>query len=438
MRSFSSLWGKALKGALCLTVILVILVAYAPVTSAANIKLAAFTFDDGPHATYTPLLLDGLKERGVKATFFILGSNVPNKRGIITRMHEEGHQIANHSWSHTSFTSISDAQIRNEISRTSALLTEITGQTDFVVRPPNGAVSSRVAAAIGAPVIMWNVDPTGGRHPTAQSTMTSNLISSTRDGSIIIMHDTSAANVNSSLAAIDALKARGFEFVTLNELFRLKGVTPRNGELYYSASATAFRNYDESQLSRHWAATAINFVVDKGIMGGDGTGFRPNIQMTRGVAVTVLWRMVTIGGMTPAGGAGPPGGSSAGNGSGHISGFTDVPAGQWFSQGVEWACANGIAGGYSETEFGVNDNISREQFYAMLDRCRILFGVNTPAGPSAVSYGDDWRISGWARQSVMNIRNAGFSSRNDVEIFRPGDDITRAEAAELIMWLMTV
>ena len=437
--------GALIKSLICIAVALALIAAGAPKANAVNVKIAAFTFDDGPHTTYTPRLLDGLRERNVRATFFVIGQNIANKRHLITRMYDEGHQIANHTWTHSALTSLSDAQIRNEIARTADLLTEITGLTDFLVRPPLGAVSSRVAAAAGVPLIMWNVDPTGGVHPTAQATMTSRLISSVRDGAIIILHDTSAANVNSALDAIDTLKARGFEFVTLNELFRLKGVTPGNGNIYYSAYNASPASYDESLIDRHWAAAAIRFVEDTGIMGGDGTGFSPNRPMTRGVAVTVLWRMATIGGLSPpaqqtsasqspSADQPPPGGQSGPPGA--AGAFEDVPAGQWYTQGVEWACANGIAGGYSDTVFGTNDNISREQFYAMLDRCRVLFNVQMPSVSPAASYIDDARISVWARQSVMNLRNAGFESLNDVEIFRPGDDITRAESAELIMWFM--
>lgn len=420
----------------CMAVAFALFAANTPRTFAENAKLAAFTFDDGPHSTYTPMLLDGLKARGVKATFFVLGSNIRNKGDIVYRIYEEGHQLASHAWSHTSLTSLSDAQIRNEIERTAETLADITGLTDFMVRPPNGAISPRVAAAIGAPVIMWNADPTGGVHPTAQATMTSRLISSMRDGSIVVMHDTSAGNVNSALAAIDALKAQGFEFVTVNELFRLKGVTPQNGSIYYSAAWTDPGGYDESMLDLHWAAESIAFVQEAWIMAKDGTGFRPNRPMTRAVAVDALWRMaLACGAASVATDSDALGGSGAG--SGFVAGFSDVPVGQWYSRSILWACENGIAGGYYNGLFGTNDYVSREQFYVMLDRCRVAFGGWAPEGQSAVAFCDDVRISSWARQSVMNIRNSGFTSSNDIEIFRPLDNITRAEASELIMWFMS-
>jgi peptidoglycan/xylan/chitin deacetylase (PgdA/CDA1 family) len=426
---------RCFRGLICLTVVFVIIVAFIPTASAANAKIAALTFDDGPHATHTPMLLDGLKKRGVKATFFILGSMVQNKRDIVLRMHEEGHQIASHAWSHTSLTKLTDEQIRNEISRTADLLTEIVGTADFMLRPPNGAFNSRVLAAANVPTIMWSVDPTNGRYPTAQATLTSRLISAARDGSIILLHDTNASNVNTAFDAIDALRAQGYEFVTLNELFRLKGVTPVNGVRYHSLSNAYINDYDETLLDQHWAASAIEFVKETEIMLGDGTGFLPNMPMSRAVAVTVLRRMAVACGLSPVGGEPlPP--DEPNKKPAFVAGFKDVPVGHWYSQAVEWAYSSGVVDGYSNTIFGTDDNITREQFYVMLNRCLIIYGVQLTAVSSSVLYGDDARISAWASASVTKIRKAGFASKNDVEIFRPHDDITRAEAAELIMWFL--
>jgi len=426
--------GHAAKIAIFIIVTLAIVAAHIPPAAAANAKLVAITFDDGPHATYTPMLLDGLKERGVKATFFLVGSMIKNKGHLLLRMRDEGHQIASHGWSHTSMRKLTDEQIQSEITQTADLITEITGLKGFMLRPPYGATNDRVIAAINLPTILWNVDPTNGKYPTPEATMTSRLISTARDGSIILLHDTNAANVGTALDSIDTLRTQGYEFVTLNELFRLRGITPTNGVKYSSAPVPDAYSYDESRIRQHWAATSIEFVKKENIIVGNGNEFWPNLPMQRSVAVTVLMRMATAPGMPKMNGK--PLASNAATKPGKIAGFADVPVGQWYSQAVSWACSNGIVTGYSNSVFGTSNSVTREQFYIMLDRCREALGIQFPTVSNTPKYGDDARISPWALKSVTSIRKAGFASKNDIELFRPHDEMTRAEAAEMITWFV--
>ena len=196
-------------------------------------KLVALTFDDGP-GPYTARLLDGLKERGVVVTFFMLGSRAEAYPAIVKRAYEEGHQIANHSYSHAEMTALGDAAVQNEFSRTADLLYQNSGGAEnCIVRLPYGSSSARVRSLIDAPIIVWSVDPVDWKYRNA-ATVRQNIASGVFDGAIVLAHDIHSTTVEGALAAIDDLLARGYEFVTVNELFRRRGVPMENGVEYYS------------------------------------------------------------------------------------------------------------------------------------------------------------------------------------------------------------
>ena len=98
----------------------------------------ALTFDDGPDEKYTEKLLDGLKERGIKASFFLLGKSIEGNEHIVKRMHREGHLIGNHTYNHVQLDKISETRAREEILKTNNRIYEITGEYPVYMRPPYG------------------------------------------------------------------------------------------------------------------------------------------------------------------------------------------------------------------------------------------------------------------------------------------------------------
>ena len=116
--------------------------------------------------------------------------------------------------------------------------------------------------------------------------------------------------------------------------------------------------------------------------------------------------------------------------------FPDVPAGQWYTEAVAWAHENGYLRGGTDGKFNPDAYMTKEQLYAMLARYRQTALKSMPRASAPAVYADDDRIGNWAVKSVSLFRNAGFSSKNDPQIFRPKDNATRAETAELIAWLM--
>ena len=412
---------RCTKGLSILIAVLIIIMTCAAGPVPEKGKFIAITFDDGPHATITPKLLDELAVRNVKSTFFVLGVCANQYPEIVLRAHNEGHQIASHTYNHYALSTRTDDSIRNEVEDTRSLLESITGKSEFMVRPPygDGHSNSRVLRNVNAPIILWSVDATNGRYPAYEEQLYRGTINGARDGSIILLHDTSSENLNAAMRAIDHLREQGFTFVTVEELFRLKGVTPNDNAVYKSID-DAGSYYDESLLSEHWAYTSIQDVADREIMIGDGAGFKPNEYMTRAMAVTLLWRA-----------AGQPKPSVLNNPS-----FLDVPEDQWYTEAVAWGQQSGVLQGYSPEFFGPMDIANREQFSVLIVRLADHLEIHLPFNDQLPVYSDHSRISTWALYNLQLLWGAGFVSRNETSAFRPQDSITRAEAAELISWFM--
>lgn len=202
---------------------------------AAEKKLVAITYDDGPYEN-TERLLDGLKERGVHATFFLVGKKIPSLEKTVARMYEEGHQVANHSFSHENLTAIPLEEVKKQVQDTNALLDKICGLgTDYMVRPPYGHINEGAAQAVGLPCILWSFTPKDWVYTDADA-IKQQIVDGVHEGDIILLHDKKMGTVEGSLAAIDELQAQGYEFVTVRELFRRQGRTAENAKWYTGGS----------------------------------------------------------------------------------------------------------------------------------------------------------------------------------------------------------
>lgn len=185
----------------------------------------ALTFDDGPHPTNTPRLLDILREHNVKATFFLVGTNVKAYPALVRRILEEGHEIGNHTWTHASLTSRSDDQVRSELRRTEDAIVAAAGYRPHLMRPPYGAINQRVKelmfSEFGYSTILWSVDPQDWRRPGV-SVVTSRLVNGARPGAILLTHDIHAPTIQAIPGVLDQLIAKGYQFVTVSQLMNLE------------------------------------------------------------------------------------------------------------------------------------------------------------------------------------------------------------------------
>ncbi len=193
--------------------------------------LIALTFDDGPRRSTTTQLLDGLAQRGVPATFFLIGELVPDNEDIVARMEAEGHQVGIHTWDHVSLTGLNARDFYSQVERTGTLLYQILGHGGFALRPPYGMVDNGVKKRAGAPIILWSVDPTDWDDKNTQR-IVEQVVSQAQDGDIILLHDIYPTSVEAALQIVDALHAKGFLFVTVEELARQRQVPLEPGEVY--------------------------------------------------------------------------------------------------------------------------------------------------------------------------------------------------------------
>lgn len=191
-------------------------------------QVIAFTFDDGPHPVNTPKLLDMLKERNIKATFFLVGERVRMYPHLVRRILAEGHEIGNHTYTHISLTSRSDDQIRVELQKSADALKEVAGYTAHLMRPPYGATSKRVEHWIfnefGYTSILWSVDPQDWRRPGV-SVVQNRLLSGAHKGAIMLTHDIHAPTITAVPKVFDELLARGYRFVTVSQLLNIEKQT---------------------------------------------------------------------------------------------------------------------------------------------------------------------------------------------------------------------
>jgi peptidoglycan/xylan/chitin deacetylase (PgdA/CDA1 family) len=173
------------------------------------------TFDDGPNATFTPLILDTLKERKVKATFFVLGEMAKARPDLVRRESREGHRVGDHSWSHPNLTTLDEQQVESELRRTEEMIHHAIRQTPKEWRPPYGATNPLVEEAardVGLKsMVLWTVDPRDWEGPPAE-TIRDRVLAGVRPDGIVLLHD-GALGVNTPAALpmiLDGLADMGY------------------------------------------------------------------------------------------------------------------------------------------------------------------------------------------------------------------------------------
>jgi peptidoglycan/xylan/chitin deacetylase (PgdA/CDA1 family) len=189
----------------------------------------AMTFDDGPNKTLTPKLLDILAAHHIKATFFVIGENAADHPEILKRAVGEGHEIANHSWSHPNLGKMSDEAVRRELRKTDDTISAAIGSRPTLFRPPYGSITTRqkhwIHDEFGYRIITWDVDPLDWKRPGA-SVVCNRILKETRAGSIVLSHDIHPGTIEAMPATFDQLQAKGFKFVTVTELLGMARPLP--------------------------------------------------------------------------------------------------------------------------------------------------------------------------------------------------------------------
>lgn len=421
---------KKLQRCLCCLLSLVLLLA--PLTPRAmaaqsGAKLIAITYDDGP-GKYTGELLDGLSERGVVATFFVNGNNAAANPDLLRRIVDEGHQLANHTYNHENLNTLSSGRIEKEIADVQSLITAAGGSDNAYIRPPYGNANQTVKDASRAPLIYWSVDPLDWKYRNRQAVY-NNIVNSSYDGAIILVHDLYQTSVNGSLDAIDTLLKDGYEFVTVEQLLLRRGVDPQPGVMYYDAKNNGVnlgadevspQYYDETKLEQHWGYDAMRYCVEAGFLETDADGrWLPNYEISRGDFVMALGRFCGTF-------------SSYESPSGNV--FTDVEDSDARLAYILWANDAELMYGHDH-RFRPDDPITREEIATVLTRYLNMTGkAQTTHGDPLTLYADRDTISDWALDGVALCTYCGILQGTEAG-FSPKKHLTRAQTATILQRL---
>ncbi|MBU5334835.1 polysaccharide deacetylase family protein [Intestinibacter bartlettii] len=183
----------------------------------------AITFDDGPHPKETNKILDILKKYNAKATFFVVGKHVKWYPDSVIRASKEGHEIANHTFTHPDISTLSEEQLKTEIKNCEDIIIEKTGKKPTLFRPPFGNYNEQclkeLSQDLGYSVVLWSgVDAKDWRNPPP-SQIADKIINNVKQGDIILLHDYGTENTIIALDTIlSTLTQKGYKFVTVSEL----------------------------------------------------------------------------------------------------------------------------------------------------------------------------------------------------------------------------
>ena len=187
--------------------------------SSDSVRSQNVSFDDGPNASSTPILLDGLKERKVRATFFLIGENVEKDENekIVKRMYEEGHLIGNHTYTHCNLSKLETGEAKKELEQTDTVIEKITGKQPVFIRAPYGELPVDSEQDLNRIYIGWTVDPLDWMTEDAGAVVKT-VVEEINPGDVILLHDCYPSSVQAAIRIVDLLQGKGYEFVTVDHL----------------------------------------------------------------------------------------------------------------------------------------------------------------------------------------------------------------------------
>lgn len=187
--------------------------------------MVALTYDDGPSAKVTPVILKALKEHGGRATFFMVGQQAERNPGLVSQMVEQGCEVGNHTYDHRLMTKVPPEELASQLARTNQVVSGASGISPVLMRPCGGARSDagmNVVGAISMPAVLWSIDTLDWKTRDVENTVKT-VLEQVKDGDIILMHDLYEATGEASQILIPELINRGYQLVTVSELSSYRG-----------------------------------------------------------------------------------------------------------------------------------------------------------------------------------------------------------------------
>lgn len=194
--------------------------------------MVALTFDDGPYAPVTERILKVLKKYDSSATFFCVVNRVPSYTSVVKQAYKQGCQLASHTYEHAILTKLNKKKITWQIEKANKVMQDVIGCRTTALRPPGGLVNDKVKNTVKVPMVCWNVDSEDWKSRNAKTIL--QRCASIEDGDIVLMHDLYPTTADAIEKLVPRLVKKGFQLVTVDELFYYKGIDAKAGTVYFS------------------------------------------------------------------------------------------------------------------------------------------------------------------------------------------------------------
>lgn len=194
--------------------------------------MVALTFDDGPYDRVTNRIVKVLAKHDSRATFFVVGNRVERYADTMKNAYNKGNQIATHTFDHGDLSKMKKRQIRRELKRAFRVMKKINGENPTMLRPPYGNVNNKMRQTIRIPMIYWNVDTEDWASRNKDKILS--RCKSIKDGDIVLMHDLYPSTAAAVEKLVPKLRKKGFQLVTVEELFYYKGIDAKGGKVYFN------------------------------------------------------------------------------------------------------------------------------------------------------------------------------------------------------------
>lgn len=193
----------------------------------------ALTYDDGPQTSVGNRIMDIFAKYGQKCTFFMVGDRVASRATEVNRMVAEGHEIANHTYSHVYLNKVGAETVRSQVNACNDILKQVTGVSPLVMRLPGGNKNETVINNVNMPIILWNIDTRDWATRNAEKTRAA-VIGHVKGGDIVLMHELYESTADATAVIVPTLVDQGFQLVTVSELAAIRGVNLQPNRVYYS------------------------------------------------------------------------------------------------------------------------------------------------------------------------------------------------------------
>lgn len=194
--------------------------------------MVALTFDDGPYGKVTNRIVKVLKKNDARATFFVVGNRISKYPEALKNAAKNGNQIGTHTYAHSNLSKMKKSEIKKEMKKAISSVEKVIGEPPAILRPPYGSINDKVRETVGIPMICWNVDTEDWNKKSKKAVLKE--CKNIKDGDIVLMHDLYSNTAAAVESLVPALTKKGYQLVTIEELFYYKGIELKKGKVYYN------------------------------------------------------------------------------------------------------------------------------------------------------------------------------------------------------------